>query len=645
MISPVIYRSREASAASKLALPSVGGTINILTKGIESKKSIDFKNEIDSQGKFRTSLAYSSGVTPGGWSLSLAGSYKRGNGWVDKTFSEGWFYFFRVDKRMGKHLFTASGFGAPQHHEQRAYQLPIASYDVNYAKKVGVPIDAVNESTGELLYVPKINNLGLRYDPTWGDISVNPTNIPLNDGLRYNQHWGVLRRDRYNPDAPEEVLSERVNVYHKPQFSLRDFWNVSDNFSISNILYMSLGYGGGDSPRYSLKNAQWITDPGVPYYGQIDWQSIYDENAKPSETAFGVSYPINTKYSDSLYYASNYIARKRNEHVWFGYLSTFNYRPSNTWSFSGGVDLRSYKGKHYETITDLLGADYAIDRTDLSVNYDLNPQAAMKYVGDTVYYNYLGLVRWGGVFGLAEFKKENLSAFLNLTTAMNGYKKVDYFLGTKSDWKYTPGFTVKTGANYNLSQHSNVFANLGWLSKTREYSYFYIPYTTTFRERLKNELIKSMELGYNYNSPRFSFYLNSYLTYWYNNPTNTVRSEYTLKPGETGYSGDPQKDQIQVYADIPGLDAIHKGIELDFVYKISHQVELQGLLSLGDWKWNSKIDSLQFYNQDNNQPVDKVISFDARGIHVGNAAQTQAGGNIKYKPIKRHVSEHAIHLF
>ncbi len=113
------------------------------------------------------------------------------------------------------------------------------------------------------------------------------------------------------------------------------------------------------------------------------------------------------------------------------------------------------------TVTDLLGADYAIDQTDVSVNYDLNPQAAMKYVGDTVYYNYLGLVRWGGVFGLAEFKKENLSAFLNLTTAMNGYKKIDYFLGTKSDWKYTPGFTVKTGANYNLEPTFKRFCQPG----------------------------------------------------------------------------------------------------------------------------------------------------------------------------------------
>ena len=131
-----------------------------------------------------------------------------------------------------------------------------------YAKKIGMDVSATDEKTGELLYVPGINNLG----------------------LRYNQHWGVLRRDRYNPGAPEEGLAERVNVYHKPQFSLKDFWNVNDNFSISNIVYLSLGYGGGDGPFSS--SLPYIEDPEDPHYGQINWQRIYDNNAKAIPDSF-----------------------------------------------------------------------------------------------------------------------------------------------------------------------------------------------------------------------------------------------------------------------------------------------------------------------------------------------------------------------
>ena len=44
--------------ASKIAIPSVGGTMNILTKGIDNKKSISIKQEVRSDGYYRTSVGY-----------------------------------------------------------------------------------------------------------------------------------------------------------------------------------------------------------------------------------------------------------------------------------------------------------------------------------------------------------------------------------------------------------------------------------------------------------------------------------------------------------------------------------------------------------------------------------------------------------
>ena len=43
--------------------------------------------------------------------------------------------------------------------------------------------------------------------------------------------------------------------------------------------------------------------------GQINWQSIYDQNSKPTNTGFGLVYPINTTYSDNLYYSTNYLVK------------------------------------------------------------------------------------------------------------------------------------------------------------------------------------------------------------------------------------------------------------------------------------------------------------------------------------------------
>jgi len=600
--------------ASKLALPSVGGTMNILTKGIENKRSLSIEQAVDAQGKLTTSLGYTSGQLKNGWSVTLAGAYKQGKGWVDETDVKAWFFFAKVDKRWGDHITSITGFGAPQTHTQRSYKRSIAAYDTSYAKDRGVSSEDY----------PAI----------------------LNRGIGYSQHWGYLKRDAdqwnsdysariYNPDASRDVLNEKVNTYFKPQFSLRDSWNVNDRLMISNTIYVSLGTGGGQGTRKSLYNYNLITPEDVEYnpekfssdeIGQINWQDIYDANTKPSIVFGDTIYPTNKTYDDKLYYSTNYLVQSNNNHQWYGLLSTFSYQLSDQIDWSGGIDLRSYKAEHYMEITDLMGGDYAIDTYDLRNDYDANPQLAVKHVGDKVYYYDDGLVNWGGLFTQLEYKTGNISTFVNVTGSVSGYKKIDYFGDQESDWKYKPGFTVKTGANYNLDEHSNVFFNLGYLSKTRDFRYYFQGYTANFLPDsiTKNEKVKAFELGYSFTSKSFSANVNTYYTKWENKPTTQVRGEY--EDPNTGTTG-------KTYGDIPGMDALHIGVEVDFMYKISRNLDFQGLISLGNWTWDKKIENLQMYYTDNNQPAN-TLSFDATGIHVGDAAQTQFGASLRYEPIK-----------
>lgn len=352
--------------ASQLALPSVGGTINILTKGIENKRQTSIKQSIDSQGKLNTSFGFTSGKLANGWGLTLAGSYKKGNGWVDNTFSEGYFYYAKVDKRMNNHLLTLTAMGAPQIHNQRSYKRPISAYDTIYAQNLGINLDTLRDANDQYRI--------------------------FGAGVTYNQHWGSYAPNKDNPAADTVNLSEKTNQYHKPQFALRDFWTISDKLTISNNLYLSIGKGGGDGTAHSIKDTNLFQDPDNPNYGQIDWQGIYDSNWKP-QPPFNVR-PIAPQYSDSLTYASNYLTRAHNEHYWYGLLTKVDYRINQNFKLSGGIDLRSYKGIHFSTITDLFGGDYAIDNTDQRPDYSTNPKAAMKYEGDTIDYYNDGLVRW-----------------------------------------------------------------------------------------------------------------------------------------------------------------------------------------------------------------------------------------------------------
>ena len=210
--------------ASKIAIPSVGGTMNILTKGTGNKSGGSIKQSVGSYGKLRTSLAYNSGKLENGWGYTIAGSYKQGNGFVDETWSEGYFYYAKIQKEIGNHILSLSAMGAPQKHGQRSYKSDISTY-WNRAQQA-YKADSVNGIFKGMDYYHL-------------------------EAIKYNKHWGYL--DRWNLDNNgdtihnRETLNTKQNYYHKPQFSLRDFWTVNDKFYISNIIYASIGHGGGTS--------------------------------------------------------------------------------------------------------------------------------------------------------------------------------------------------------------------------------------------------------------------------------------------------------------------------------------------------------------------------------------------------------------
>ena len=615
--------------ASKIAIPSVGGTMNILTKGMNNKKSTSFKQEVGSFGKWRTSYGYNSGKLSSGWSFTFAGSYKRGNGFVDETFSKGLFYYTKIQKTLGKHILSVSAMGAPQEHGQRSFKSDIATYSGESANALGIN------------------------DSLFGEFS--------NKGINYNKHWGYLDRWSINSNgdtiSSTETLNTKKNYYHKPQFSLRDFWSVSDKFHVSNIAYASIGNGGGTSIHTNSSN--YDND------GQYNLQEVYNNNVSL----------LDPNYSPTLNKSTNYLRSSINNHYWYGFLSTMNYDLSNQFVLSGGLDLRYYEGQHYREVYDLVGGDYAVEE-----GVNLNQSSQIKEIGDIVGYHNDGIVKWSGVFSQLEYTNDNVSAFLNITGSNSAYKRIDYFkkkdlvledttfveaLGTRvstnyvydedgviisaeksmvedtifynenaytmnseqarfaqTDWKWIRGYTFKTGLNYNIDLSNNVFFNLGYISKAPRFNNVYYYDNSEYRD-IKNELVKAIEGGYSYRSSSFSANVNAYYTSWQNKPSSGGVSVVI--------------DETTFRANINGMDALHKGIEMDAAFKFNKDLSMEGLLSLGNWTWKSA-DTVRFYD-DNNQPIfddngnEILRSFDATGVHVGDAAQTQFGLSIRYSPI------------
>jgi len=568
--------------ASKIAIPSVGGTMNILTKGTGNKAGGIIKQSVGSYGRLRTSLGYNSGRLENGWGYTLAGSYKKGNGFVDETWSEGFFYYAKIQKEIGNHILSLSAMGAPQKHGQRSYKSDIATY------------------------WNRMNNL-YKKDSITGEFK--GFHYYAKEAIKYNKHWGYL--DRWTLDSNgdtihnKEILNTRQNYYHKPQFSLRDFWAVNEKFYVSNILYASIGNGGGTRPE------------GIgEVSGQQDLQTAYNGNVGAGP--FGPI--IDPEFSDTEYKTGSYLKSSVNNHYWYGGLSTLNYQATDEISLSGGLDLRYYKGEHYSEIYDLLGADYAV-LTD-----DANQLSAVKRVGDKIGYHNDGIVKWSGVFSQAEYSNGMISAFFNVSGSNSAYKRIDYFKEKKedkyssTDWKWIRGYTVKTGVNINLDEYNNVFFNTGYISKAPRFDNIYTR-NNTLQEYINNEKVKAVEGGYSYRSSLFSANLNTYYTIWENKPANISETIGGIR-----------------YSDVVPMNALHKGVEMDLSFKLSRQLSIEGLLSLGDWRWTSEGEAI-LLDSDNNAPsLDlgntnaDTLRYDASGVHVGDAAQTQYGLSIRYEP-------------
>lgn len=589
--------------ATKLSMPSVGGSMNIVTNGMHNRKGFSFKQEYGTGNFLRSSLSYNSGRTKKGWGFNFSASYKQGDGWVEGTNTQGGFYYGKIQKVIKKHLLSLSAFGAPQKHGQRSFYQPIQYWDSKTAQDLGV--------------------------------TINPNAI-MDRGIRFNQHWGYIT----NGEGKKEIKNERLNYYHKPQVTLKDFWQVNKKLSISNIAYLSIGRGGGT--RLANTAGTLYTEDG-----HVDWDAIIRANRV--DQLFGGP-NIDPSYSPTELKSTQVLISSVNNHFWIGYLGQFQYEINPRWSVSGGLDYRYYKGTHYQEIVDLLGGDYYINTSNLN---DPNP---MKRRGDKITLNTYNndrdaFVQWGGVFGSVEYSGNRWTAFVNVSGVVNTYKGLDRFQKKMLDlgdtvlrigandtihyngntytassegleyfatkWKAVPGGTIKAGVSFILNEYSKIYANLGYLSRTPQFSNVIDNNTNSFFREIKNEIIQAVELGYSFSNKYIGINVNGYFTNWKN------------KPFPYGVAiPDPNDPTATIYLNINGMDAIHYGGELDVAYNIFKNLQAEVMLSVGNWTWNS---SETFYVPE----LDYSFTFDAKGVHVGDAAQTMANFSLRYEPIKK----------
>ena len=380
-------------------------------------------------------------------------------------------------------------------------------------------------------------------------------------------------------------------------------WNITPKSKLSTVLYASNGRGGGTG---DLGTVGGVRGQNVTAYrdaeGHINYDAIFAANAAIDANTAGAKHTLVRRAS-------------MNSHNWYGILANFQHKINDNWNFSIGTDDRYYYGYHYQMLTHLYGANGYKDASDRNISpkvvtrvHDYQKLSWNPFGGKTlgqeehIGYSNDGEVLWYSGFGQVEFTKNNFSAFVQGSVSNQAYRRIDNFVvdgvttqqgqvvNRKTSFKNLIGYNVKGGANYNINENHNVFANVGFYSKQPFMTAVYPNNQQVVNPNLTNEKIFSAEVGYGFRSSKFNANLNLYRTEWRDRSARIPNQTFVTATGN-----------VRGYSEINGITQVHMGVEVDATYKPVKFLELQGMFSYGDYRYKGNATGADF--DESNVPV------------------------------------------
>lgn len=587
-------QTQRGLGAAIISTPSVGGTLNITTKSLDAKKGGTLFYGMGNDGMNHIGFSASTGLMKNGWAVTVMGSRKWGNGYIQGTKFDAFTWFVNVSKRINdKHQLSLTAFGSPQDHWQR---------NSNNGLTVEGWQNVKNYMNGESQY---------RYNPAFG----------------------------YRSNGQAYVSNQ--NHFHKPQISLNHIWQIDYKSSLSTAVYLSIanGYGNSGQGRTSDYRSQWyganngvLTDTWRCADGTFDYAGIEEMNA------------ASTTGSNMV------MAHSINNHTWVGLVSTYKNEILPNMNLLVGLDVRYYAGLHQTKINDLFNGQYYIDdssrksvlATNNSAAADPNWQFQKLGVGDIVYRDYTGHVAQEGIYAQLEhscLEDNKLTYFVAGSLNLNSDWLVNRFYYDKEHQRSeTQNFlagNAKAGVNYNIDRHNNVFLNAGYISRAPFMSAAFLSreVSNAVNPDAINEKCVSAEIGYEFHSPKFTAQVNGYFTRWMD---------------QTMVKTNTMQDGTRYMMNMSGVASRHMGVEVAATYKPFSWLEFSGMFSYGDWVNDSNTTGY-FYNSQS-QPLANLSTgaiasgimaedhlwakLNTKGRKVGGSAQSTGSLSMTVKPLK-----------
>ena len=547
--------------SSKLAISSVGGTVNIVSKAADKQKGgfVRFLGGNDSYVK--STISYDTGVNDKGWAFSvLLDHWQAHRKYSIGTAGQGQNYMFAVGyKPNEKHAFNFLLTGAPQWHDQNFSQ------DLEFFQEYG---EKANSNTG------------------------------FYEGERF---------------------TERRNYYHKPVMNLNWDFNINEKLDLSTVLYASWGRGGGTGGlgRGRVRNE----DIGITGLNEreINFDAIEANNIASADVNgngnFGDSYLRRSSVNNHNWYGllSNLnIEANENWSLNVG-IDTRLYRGDHFRQLNETFGLNGYVD------------NFRTDRPDgyvISDTFEANPWSALfDFADEGQRYDrdYSENINYIGGFGQAEYAKDGFSAFFQGALSTQSYQREGRLSGVgdglgKSEKINKTGYQVKGGLGYEIDDKHAIFGNVGLFSRQPflDNVFANIRYSNALvQPDVENEEILGFEAGYRFKNKNFRFNLDVYNTEWGNRFLNVN--------GPIQVNDDPSTYRLT------DVTQVHRGVEFDLEYRPDSRAwSFRSYGSVGNWKYDGAT-PYTLQNVETGDFIVTDGNVDLTGVKVGNAPQTSFG--------------------
>ncbi len=561
--------------SSKLAISSVGGTVNIVSRAAGRKEGGFARFMTGNDSYFKGTLSYDSGLK-GKWAYSfLLDHWQAHRKYSDGTAGQGQNYFIGVGYvPSDKHSFNFLLTGAPQFHDQ------------NFSKSLE------------------------DYDQF---------------GKRYNSNSGFLDGERY---------TLRRNYYHKPIVNLNWDWNISDKTNLSSVAYASFGRGGGTGPAGSSRNIIRDNNGEIDFNAIIDNNIESAENGIGSFGQGSLVRRMSVNNHNWFGFLTNLESAVSDNFTFNVGLDTRLYKGSHWYQMSNLLGLQGYADNR--GYGDARDSDYVISETFEANPWAALFNSADE--GQRFNYDYSEYINYIGGFSQAEYKTDNFSAFVQGAVSTQSYQREGRAEGSeiegvnglgKSEKVNKLGYNIKGGMGYTFIENNTIFANAGYYSRQPYLDNIFTDirnsnYILEGDNEIDNEEILGLEVGYRMRAGNFSLDLNGYYTTW----GNRFLSGGFIEADPTSSNPIEQKDRYQRFTDIT---QVHKGFEFEGKYRYSSAFMFRAFGSIGNWKYEGET-PFQTREDDTNVLLESG-NVDLSGTKIGNAPQTSFGFGFKYNVI------------